>query len=118
MTNGLDNITKLFVDNYATHSGDREEALDPTTFLSFAELILELIKKIQECRGNPSPADVKKMASRPKLGQKIALRRHLIQAMGRKEFNKRGDAVEEALIQSALEAEEHDIVEVWNEAAL
>jgi hypothetical protein len=112
MDKALENLTGKFVDHYASSDSEKQEALDPTTFFAFAELILELIKKIQECRGTSS-ASVKNIAASPKFGQRLALRRHLKDAMGRQEFRHRGDRVEEALISAALDADDGDIEDVW-----
>lgn len=112
----LDNLTNVFVGHYAKNESEKQEVLDPTTIISFAELIFELIKKIQECRGT-SPASVKEIAHKPTFGQNFALRRHLISTMGRQEFKRKGDKVHEALIAAAKDADQADIDEVWEQNA-
>lgn len=113
MNPSLHSLTSVFVDKYASNEDEKQEALDPTTFFAFAELILELIAKIKECRGT-DVTSVKQIANKPKLGQRLVLRSHLIEAMGRKEFRKSGEKVQEALFAAADDADNADIVQVWD----
>jgi hypothetical protein len=111
MNSALHSVTSTFVSNFVDKGGDREDALDPTTFFAFAELILELIGKIKECREG-TPQDVRT----PKFGQRLKLRKHLIEQMGRKDFRAKGDKVIEALYKTGEEVNDDDLAQLWKEA--
>lgn len=111
MSPSLQAAVGLCSEAYVAHGGDREEALDPTTIGAFAELILQLIKRIQECR-NGAPQDVRQ----PKFGQRLQLRSHLIERMGRREFRAKGERVMNALLQTGRDVTDSDLMAVWREA--
>lgn len=75
--------------DYNAKSGNKEAVVDPATIALFAQLILDLVAKIRECR--KSNAEVGQTIRNPGLFQKMSLKRHLRDSMGTSDFRKHGD---------------------------
>lgn len=102
------------VDNLKGLDGGREAAFDPAVFLGFAEIILQLIAKIQECRG--TPAEGIKVINNPTLLQRAAVGLQVRKFLGDgKTFRKHGQAMKDALLKTGAETTVEDLTEAWEE---
>ena len=88
------------------------EAFDPATFMAFAELIMELIDKLRECK---AAKDVPAAAKAPSLWQRVTLNNTVRRQLGRQAFRKHGDAIVDGLLKLGSEATEKEIQELYNE---
>lgn len=85
---------------YAKLSGNAEAALDPATIMAFAELIIQIIAKIKECKQAQEGAAA---IQNPNLFQKLLLRRWVKQDISPNEFRKHGEHIVQALIATGYE---------------
>lgn len=95
--------------------GNSESALDPATILMFAQLALELVKMIRECRAKAN--DGLEVAQNPGLFAKIALRRHVKSEIGNKAFRDHGEKIMTSLLKTGAVLSLADMEDLYKEAS-
>lgn len=101
--------TKYFVQQEGV-----EAAFDPATFMAFAEIIMELILKIQECR--ESADDAVEVVNKPGIFEKIVVRKTVQNSLGsRREFRHSGRQMVQALLSTGRDISKQDMFELYNE---
>lgn len=93
-------------------NGTVESAIDPATIITMAQLVLDLMQKIKECRQNKSQA-VQTIKS-PGLFHKIQLRRHLKEILGR-DFRNNGDKIVQSVLETGKSLSNSDIEDLYDE---
>lgn len=103
---------KKMSERLATKAFQGNEALDPATILTFAEIIAELIAKIQECKAAKAAHQSFK---NPGLFERIVLRNTVRDRLGNKAFRTHGQKVVDGLLALGDEVTQAEVEALYNE---
>lgn len=106
-------VAKWAAAKYSHLSGNKEAAIDPATIVTFAELILDVIAKIKECRGNTN--DGLSLVNDPGLFHRMSLRRVVKSSLSPRDFRSQGDNIISALLDTGNDLELADIEDLYRE---
>jgi hypothetical protein len=110
----LDRVASKTVENFKSVGGDVQAALDPSMIPVFANIIMEIIKMIQNCKKDAD--DAQKIISNPGFLQKALARRAVKNELDdRKAFRSHGKEMVSALLKTGAESTYDDIVELYDE---
>jgi hypothetical protein len=109
----LDDVAKKAAVNYANKTGDKQAALDPATIFTFIGIIRDVIELLKGCKKDENSGV--ESVKNPGPFQRIALRRHVKNELGSKEFRKHGEQVLDALYDTGKTISREDMVALYKE---
>lgn len=109
----IDEVAKKAAISYSEKSGDKQAALDPATIFTFIGIVRDVITLIKECRSNAN--DGVQTVKNPGPFQRIALRRHVKNELGVREFRKHGEQILDALYDTGKTISISDMIELYKE---
>lgn len=95
-------VEKFSAGALADLGGRTQRAFDPTMILTIGQIVIELI---QNCKAKKA-AQFKEASSNPSFLEKIAVRRHLVDSLGRQDFRAYGQELMDSLQGQALKMSE------------
>lgn len=101
--------------NFAEHTGQTQAAIDPTTIITFVNLLIPIIQDIVKCI---EAKRAKAAAASPTVRQKVALRLLVRREIGRPAFRAEGESYCHAILKTANDSSEEDVEAVFNDVNL
>lgn len=107
-------LAKVAALKYGEASGNAEAAVDPATIMVFAQIIMDLIAKIRECKKSQTQA--LSTINSPSRMEKIAAKLTVRKQLGRKEWRDNGDAMLESVINTGAVVTPEQLDSLYDEA--